>query len=53
MNESFIWLNAKQYSYPIIIFNLTKKADNREWSLSDQYKYAIDEALNGVLPEDK
>ena len=47
------WDLFQQYSYPLIIFNLTKKTDNRECRLSDQYKYAIDEVLNDDLPEDK
>jgi len=43
----------QQYSYPIVIYNLTKKLDNRECRLSDQYKYAINEVLNSELPDDK
>lgn len=31
----------QQYSYPLIIFNLTKKGDTRECKLSDQYKHVI------------
>lgn len=43
----------QQYSHPLIIFNLTKKTDNRECRLSDQYRYAVEEVLNDELPEDK
>ena len=47
------WDLFQQYSHPVIIFNLTKKTDNRECRLSDQYRYAVEEVLNDDLPEDK
>jgi len=47
------WDLFQQYSHPLIIFNLTKKADTRECRLSSQYQYAVEQVLNEDLPEDK
>lgn len=43
----------QQYSFPVIIYNLTKEKDTRECKLSDLYRYAVNEVLNCELPDDK
>lgn len=41
----------ERYSFPLYCINLTKEKNTRECTVSDQYRYVINEVLNRDLPK--
>ena len=41
----------ERYSFPLYCINLTKEKNARECTVSDQYRYVVNEVINRELPK--